>query len=96
MSESFRVADMPEWQPGDLNKVDKACERFLRVRERIDTPIDWTRVRWIPKIPGTPPPAQAAPSTDSWYERSKAHTTRSMHAHFKSMHLNRPPRKARQ
>ena len=95
MGDPFRVVDMPEWCPGDLNKVDKACERFLRSRERLDTPIDWSRVRWIPKVPGTPPPAQSAPSTDSWGERTRSHASRSMHAHFASMHLNRPPRTAK-
>jgi hypothetical protein len=46
----FDVVDMPEWCPGDINKVDRACDRFLRSRERIDTPVDWSRVKWIPKI----------------------------------------------
>jgi hypothetical protein len=52
----FDVVDMPEWCPGDINKVDRACDRFLRSRERIDTPVDWSRVKWIPKIPGLNPP----------------------------------------
>ena len=85
----FGVVDMPEWQPGDLNKVDKAAERFLRRRERLDTPIDWSRVRWIPKVPGTPPPtASAAPET-TWGERTKRRTSRMMHAHFCDRKANR-------
>jgi hypothetical protein len=85
----FDVVDMPEWCPGDINKVDRACDRFLRSRERIDTPVDWSRVKWIPKIPGTPPPAARPQSTDSWHDRCKTNASRIMNAHFQSMAADR-------
>jgi hypothetical protein len=80
---------MPEWCPGDLNKVDKACELFLRSRERLDTPIDWSRVKWIPKVPGTPPPSPSPAPEMSYGDRRRQWTNRTMHAHFSDRKANR-------